>query len=218
MPTSGLTDGQYCGVRLVDVVGALKLRFGERGGVVAAWYVWKETGPAGPLSNQDLARSIKAEEIGPDDWLWHDRLGEWTVAGTIDFLWSRSQRTVPGEARDDIPRAEQTQGVTPIVRTPSGAVETPSLTALYLRRLKSQRNQETADVEAGAMAFVDDLVAASVDGPDDIRAVTDHNASREAAVYLRQVAPGERENAKPSGGPPPLPASATVRPPPLPSH
>jgi hypothetical protein len=45
------------------------------------------------VSNEELARSIKAGDVRRDDWLWHERLGQWTAAGTIDFLW-------PGQADD----------------------------------------------------------------------------------------------------------------------
>ncbi len=144
---------------------------------MAEWYVWQETGPAGPLSNQDLARSIKAEEIGPDDWLWHDRLGEWTVAGTIDFLWSRTSSNAPGGAGDDTSRTQDKPTVAQITRTTTGAVETPSLTEIYLRRLKMQRGRETAEVQAGAKEFIDDLAAASVDGAETVPSVANHNAT-----------------------------------------
>jgi len=177
---------------------------------VAEWYVWQETGPAGPLSNQDLARSIKAEEIGPDDWLWHDRLGEWTVAGTIDFLWSRTSSNAPGGAGDDTSRTHDKPTVAQITRTTTGAVETPSLTELYLRRLKMQRGRETAEVQAGAKEFIDDLAAASVDGAETVPSVANHNATEEAGVYLRQMAQEERERAERPGEPPPLPGTCCL--------
>lgn len=206
-------------------MASIELLCGERGGVVAGWYIWQATGPIGPLSNQDLARSLKAGEVSRDDWLWHERLGQWTAAGEIDFLW-------PQRAEDGADRKQSESAPVQAAVPSAGSRETPSLTALFLSRLRQQRGARQA-VEADAASnggFVDDLAAAAgtAPEPDPDGVVASAPAKTvSASAYLSSASEGETPRAVLTGRkPPPLPTVAGGvaqpaarlgrRPPPLP--
>jgi hypothetical protein len=178
------------------------------------------------VSNEELARSIKAGDVRRDDWLWHERLGQWTAAGTIDFLW-------PGQADDyaDTREAASEQREPALARpigTPAGSHETPSLTALYLSRRRLQRDTHiAAGSVTGASGFVDDIASAAGAAPADDRHGIAAGAATSASAYVGSTDAAEKPRdvlaAKelpplpPRRNLPRQPARTEPRPPPLPN-
>ena len=174
---------------------------------MAGWFIWRENGADGPLSNEDLAVRVKRGEVERRDWLWHERLGAWTEASRLDFLW-------PGDAGDThagndgdgrVPRAAG-NGQQRRRRT-----EAPSLTALYLKRIGRQRGHEPLVVPEQLVDGVGDDGALYADSP-----AGEANEQRQgpedagAGGYLWRPQDGEGHAGTAHAGPPPLPAGPNV--------
>lgn len=74
----------------------------SEGGMESGWFYARRGGPpgqqVGPLSWQDLVSYARGGAFGPDDVVWHERLGAWQPASQVQGLFAAPAPTPPPAA------------------------------------------------------------------------------------------------------------------------
>jgi len=77
---------------------------------MALWYYTKGSNRFGPIEEAELRKRLQGGEIGPEDWLWSEGLGEWVRAA--DWLRGVGGQS-PAASRDDVVVVEATTVTSP---------------------------------------------------------------------------------------------------------
>ena len=106
---------------------------------MAGWFIWWNSEAVGPMESERLTGLIERGQLGADDWIWHEDLGEWRQLRMLGVF--PSARTAPDDGRagmfgDDAGRWQPDDD--------GGSLEAPSLTAIYLKRLGRQADHANA--------------------------------------------------------------------------